>query len=184
MRKEIIRAVWRALRPYGLGHAGADLRIQFPRRIRGHKALHFGDRVSIGSYCWLEGVQEYAGRQFTPSIEVGDDVAIGRFATITAVERVRIGRGCLFSEYTYISDHFHDVFSRASLPLAARPLLPKGPVEIGPYCFLGFRAIVLPGVTLGEGCVVGANSVVTKSFEPYSIVAGVPARLLRKIQHD
>jgi lipopolysaccharide O-acetyltransferase len=114
-------------------------------------------------------------------IAIGDDVAIGRFAMITAVESVRIGHGCLFSESIFISDHAHDAFSHDTAPLAARPLVSGGPVDIGPHCFFGIRAVIMPGVTLGEGCVVGANSVVTKSFPAYAVIAGAPARLIRTL---
>lgn len=60
-----------------------------------------------------------------------------------------------------------------------QPLESKGPVRIGARCFLGYRAAVMPGVTLGEHCVVGANSVVTRSFGSFSMVAGSPARLIK-----
>jgi lipopolysaccharide O-acetyltransferase len=52
-------------------------------------------------------------------------------------------------------------------------------VEIGNECFLGVRVSIMPGVTLGNHCVVGAHSVVTRSFPDFSMVAGVPARLIR-----
>ena len=56
----------------------------------------------------------------------------------------------------------------------------KGPVILGASCFLGMRVTVLPNVQLGEFCVVGANSVVNKSFPAYSMIAGVPARLIKR----
>jgi lipopolysaccharide O-acetyltransferase len=64
--------------------------------------------------------------------------------------------------------------------LVRQPLISKGPVKIGPSCFLGYRVAVLPGVSLGAHCVVGAHSVVTRSFPPYSMLAGVPARIIRR----
>ena len=58
------------------------------------------------------------------------------------------------------------------------------PVSIGDKCFLGCNVVIMPGVKLGENCVVGANSVVTKSFESGSVIAGAPAKLLRKINQQ
>ncbi|WP_345934273.1 acyltransferase [Granulicella sp. WH15] len=60
----------------------------------------------------------------------------------------------------------------------------KGPIRIGRNCFLGYRAAVLPGVTLGEGCVVGINAVVTRSFPAHSMLAGVPAKVIRTFDHS
>jgi len=59
-------------------------------------------------------------------------------------------------------------------------LFHKGGVRLGPHCFVGYRACILSGVQLGERCVVGANAVVTKSFPAFSMVGGIPAKLLKK----
>ena len=54
-----------------------------------------------------------------------------------------------------------------------------GPVTIGNDCWIGRRAIIMPGVKIGDGCVIGANSVVSKDIPPYSVAAGVPARVIK-----
>ncbi len=56
---------------------------------------------------------------------------------------------------------------------------PSQPVSIGNDCWLGANAVILPGVNLGTGCVIGANAVVTRSFPEYSVIGGVPAKLLK-----
>jgi len=94
---------------------------------------------------------------------------------------VTIGDGCLFSEGVYMSDTAHAAGGFDPRPVAQRPLRFKGEVHIGARCFIGYRACILPGVTLGEGCVVGAHAVVTRSFGPGCVLAGVPARLVRTI---
>lgn len=167
-------------RPRGLAALGRGSCIRLPRRLRGRACIQLGERVVIDAHAWLEAIQAWQTQRFRPCIEIGDDVTIGRHVTITATTRVRIGAGSLLSEGVYVSDSGHDVFSPGARPLVQMPLLELGPVEIGPRCFIGFRACVLPGVTLGEGCVVGAQSVVTRSFPAGSVIAGAPARLLRR----
>lgn len=155
--------------------------MNFPRRLRGRAGISFGDRVRVDSHGWIEAIHCYGTQRFRPRIAIARDVAIGRHVTITAVNDVSIGEGCLLSEGVYISDHFHDVMTAGTSPLVERPLVERGAVHIGPRCFIGFRACVLPGVTLGEGCVVGAQAVVTRSFPAGSVLAGSPARLLRTL---
>lgn len=169
------------LRPWASAHAGPGARMGFPRRLRGRQRVHFGRRTRVGAHGWIEAVVRFRDQEFDPHIDIGEDVAIGRYATITCTRLVSIGDGCLFSEGVYISDTAHDVLGFSALPLAHRGLVTGGEVHIGPRCFLGFRACVLPGVTLGEACVVGAHSVVTHSFEAGSVLAGAPARLIRRV---
>ncbi len=169
------------LHPRGLAKAGVNCRLGYPRRIGGAEHIEFGHNVRIDGHGWLDAISEYQGQRFSPRIAIGNDVAIGRHATITAISRIEIGDGCLFSEGIYISDHSHDVTGPGDQPLVQRPLVHDGDVVIGARTFLGFRACVLPGVVLGEHCIVGAHAVVTKSFPPGSVVAGCPARLLRTL---
>lgn len=171
-------------RPRGFKHAGADLRIQLPRRVKGRAFMRMGDTVRVAKGSWIQCFTSYADEHFIPKIEIGDHVQIGFYVTITAIDHIKIGSNCLFSDYVYISDHTHNVFDKDVLPLVKRKLIPKGAVTIGDYCFLGFRAIILPGVTLGDRCVVGAGSVVTKSFPDRSVIAGVPAKLIRTLSDE
>ena len=171
--------ICKLLQPRNCAGIGINARIYFPRKLRGKKNITIGDRTVIGSGSWIEAIESYGNQIFSPRIEIHNDVQIGRYATITAIDGIVIGDGCLISEYVYISDHAHDVYSKYDRPLVRNPLIKKGRVQIGSQCFLGFRSIVLPGVTLGDRCIVGAGAVVTKPFPSNSIIAGVPAELIR-----
>lgn len=170
------------MQPSNCGSIGANSRVSLPRRIKGNQDIFIGDRTVIDSNSWIEAIQIYGDQKFTPIIKIGNDVQVGRYATITAIDEITIGDGCLFSEYIYISDHAHNVFTKDNRPLVRMPLIKKGEVHIGKQCFLGFRSIIMPGVTLGDRCVVGAGAIVTNSFPSNSVLAGVPAKLLRTIE--
>lgn len=181
IKRLLARCLWWWSRPWGLGQLGRDVRLHFPRRLHGRRYLHVGNGVRIGSHSWIEAVQEYQSIRYQPKITIADDCCIGGHCQITAVESVRLGPGCLLSEQVFISDHTHDTFAPSSRPLSEQPLRALGPVEIGPRCFIGIRAVIMPGVRLGEGCVVGANSVVTRSFPAGTVLAGAPARAIRTL---
>jgi acetyltransferase-like isoleucine patch superfamily enzyme len=168
--------------PLGV-RAGRKSFIERPRRIDGPQYIAMGDRSSIGKFCWVGALNSYAGISYSPKIVLGDDVHIGRYVCITAINSVVIENGCLLSEHVYISDHAHSINPEHGL-LADRPLVSKGRVLIGADTFVGYRACILPGVTLGRGCVVGANSVVTRSFPDYSMIAGCPARLIKTYSQE
>ena len=139
------------------------------------------------------------------SVSIGENVSIGPFSTFNAesgfniiVEKnttfhssvdvsgdILIGENCLISTRVAILSTTHQFSSRLSIRKQDSAYIkqnggPKSmPIVIGNDCWLGINSVILPGVTLGDGCVVGANSVVTKSFPAYSVVGGVPAKLLK-----
>lgn len=181
-------AVKRQLKTIAFGppadaRSGAAVFLKRPRRIEGSRHMSFGERVVISEHSWVAAFDRYAGHAYSPQLRIGSDVTIGRYVCITAINEIEIGDGCLFSEHVYISDHIHEHHPDAGL-LVRQPLHSKGPVRIGPSCFLGYRVSVLPGVVLGAHCVVGAHSVVTKSFAAYSMLAGAPAQVIRRFNHD
>jgi len=148
-------------------------------QIEGPEYISIGENSSIGKHSWLACYDQHNDQRFDPKLLIGTNVRIGNYACLTSIDEIRIGDGCLFSDFIYISDHSHQFDPEITTPLDKNPLEAKGRVIIGSNSFLGMRVSILPNVSLGNNCVVGAHSVVTKSFPPYSMVAGVPAKRIR-----
>jgi maltose O-acetyltransferase len=111
---------------------------------------------------------------------LGRRVHLGPWSTISALEAIEVGDDCLIAERVSIRDHDHVYAS------GARPYREQGytvaPVRLGRNVWLGAGVTVIKGVQLGDSCVVAAHAVVTRSFPAGSLVAGVPARLLRTLE--
>jgi acetyltransferase-like isoleucine patch superfamily enzyme len=170
-------------RPMGLASLGKSSFVERPQRLIARGSIRIGHGTQILAHSVMMPIRKYLGQRFTPEIEIGNDVYIGRYVYFTACQKIVIGDGCVLSECVYISDLTHGFDPRGGL-IARQPLASKGPVEIGANCFLGYRVTVMPGVKLGEWCIVGAHSVVTRSFPAYSMIAGAPARLLKVYSPD
>lgn len=139
------------------------------------KGITVGNNVNIGPECIIEcsGVITELGE----GIIIGDNVGISARTFIGARADVVIGHDTIIGPYCSIHAENH-VFEDKKVPIHMQPSSRKG-VVIGPDCWIGAKATILDGVTIGRGCVVAANAVVTKSVPEYSVVAGVPARVIK-----
>lgn len=113
---------------------------------------------------------------FSPRVSLGDYSGIGVNAKIYGT--CRIGSHVMMGEDVTIITRNHR-FDRTDIPMMEQGFEEERPVTIGNDVWIGDKVIILAGVTVGDGCVLGAGSVVTKSVPPYSIAAGVPAKVLR-----
>lgn len=107
------------------------------------------------------------------NIKIGKNTVVNRNVFIDGRFGVEIGANCSISPDVYILSLSHNPNDPEFTTLG-------GAVGLGDRVWVGARAIILPGVKLGDGCVVGAGAIVTKSFPPYSIIAGVPAKFIAK----
>lgn len=107
------------------------------------------------------------------NLELGDNVALSQQTNIYAVDKITIGNNVVVSREAFLCTASHDIASPTME-------LTTAPITIGDNAWICARAIVLPGVTIGEGAVVGAGAVVSKDVEPWTVVGGNPARFIKK----
>ncbi len=115
-------------------------------------------------------------------VRIGQGTFLNRNVMVASQELVEIGSHCMLANSCFVSDASHR-FDDLERPITWQGFESKGPTRIGDNCWLGVGVVVTSGVTIGERCVVGANSVVTHDIPPYSIAAGAPARVLRSIEY-
>ena len=165
-----------------LFYPGAKL-ICYPVYMRGKKSLEYKNGMNIGYGCRFdllntEKTTLYLGKNF----EMGD------YCHIVAIDEVSIGDNCLVASKVFISDCSHGSYSGAtcSMPDQAprsRDLISR-PVSIGNNVWLGENVVVLAGAHIGDGCIIGANSVVTSDIPSNSIAVGVPARVIKRFDQS
>ena len=146
-------------------------------------AIHFGQGVGIGKYSYFLPLKHFAGKDYNPIISIGDGCWIGTRNSFAAIDRIEIGNDVLFAGYVHITDHSHG-YEDINIPMHKQPLISKGPVIIEDQCWLGFGCEILSGVHIGKHSIVAARAVVTKDIPAYCIVAGNPARIVKKYNFE
>lgn len=133
---------------------------------------------------WAKGIVSHCGANvnieknayFTPQLSIGDNSGVGIDCEVYGP--VEIGNDVMMGPdvVIYTSGHKYD---RADVPMWRQGSTETAPVKIGNDVWIGRRAIIMPGVTVGDGSIIGAGAVVTKDVPPYAIVGGVPAKVIK-----
>ena len=156
-----------------------------PVMITGAKHIKVGENVTICRMARIDAVTHYpnTGQVFTPDLEIGDNAVIQVSCHIGCINKVRIGKYTTIAARTLVTDHTHGTVEAndLELPPRHRDLYSKGPVIIGDYVMIGEGCAIMPGVTIGDHAVIGANSVVTKDIPPFCVAAGNPAKVIRNM---
>lgn len=136
--------------------------------------IHLGANFSIGDYSKI--VASGSLSRIGKGVRIGDNVGIGEYSYIGGAGGVTIGANTIAGQYLSIHPENH-CFSGKDVLIRMQSVTRKG-IIIGSNCWIGAKVTFLDGVTIGNGTVIGAGSVVTKSFPSNSVIAGVPARLI------
>jgi acetyltransferase-like isoleucine patch superfamily enzyme len=164
----------------GFGSFGAGSCIGFPAAtLMNVGSIHLGERTLIGRQATLS-VGYAPDDEVLPErgLVIGDRCVIGARTSFTAHASITIGDDVWCGQDVFVSDAGHG-YQELGTPIG-RQFGEQVPVVIGDGCWIGHGAIVLPGTTLGRNVVVAAGSVVRGAVEDHAVVAGVPARVVRR----
>nr|WP_257574927.1 acyltransferase [Shewanella algae] len=166
--------------------------------IKNISYIHFGKYVRIDSNCLIDGLgknglklgdNSYIGpfsrvivssglSNLGEGIELCSNVGVGSHSNLGGSGGVFIGSDTIIGPYFSVHPENH-IFDDLLLPIRLQGTK-RGKIFIGSDCWIGAKVTILSGVNVGDGCVIAAGSVVTKDIPPFSIVAGVPAKAIKK----
>lgn len=135
-------------------------------------AISVGKNSSVGF-----GVRLSAG--FGGKIDISENVAVFDYSIIDIHSKLTVGKNTLIAPFCYITDYDHLIKDK-SKPIIEQGYVSK-PIIIGTNVWLGTHVVILKGVRIGDNSIIGAGSIVTSDIPPNSLAAGVPAKVVKKI---
>jgi acetyltransferase-like isoleucine patch superfamily enzyme len=137
-------------------------------------------RLEIGAHTLLEP-DVWITAPGEARVRIGSGSFLNIAVMVAAVELVEIGNHCMFANGCFVTDGSHR-FDDPDKPVPWQGFDTKGPTRVGDNVWCGAHVVITSGVTVGERCVIGANSVVTRDLPPNTIAAGSPAKVLKRLQ--
>ena len=157
--------------------------VRLPLYIRGKKGIKGGVNLTTGINLRIDIISSSGSN---PTLEIGKNVQINDYVHIGVAEGVTIGDNTLIASKVFISDHNHGNYngSNQSNPLEnpITRVLKSSKICIGSNVWIGEFVVILPGVTIGDGAIIGAMSVVSKDIPGNSIAVGSPAKVIKEYQ--
>lgn len=157
-------------------HFGRKTVLMYPVRLEGEWRIAIGDHVFIGPGSWLQTLS--VNHSESVAISIGRGTSVAGACVISAVRSVTLEENVLVARNVYISDHIHK-YTDTGVPVMAQGVDKIRPVTIKRGAWLGQNVVICPGVTIGMGSVVGANSVVLQDVPDYSVAVGAPAKVVK-----
>ena len=161
--------------------------IRIPFYIRGKSYVDLGIFLTTGVGVRIDAFPKNNSK--SKILKFGSHIQINDYVHIAAIESIEIGNHVLIASKVFITDHNHGYYGsefQADSPLSipAERQEPSKPVIIRDKVWIGEHVCILPGVTIGEGSIIGAMSVVNKNIPPHSIAAGSPAKVIKKYNFE
>lgn len=176
--------------PIRFGNKPRNLSINYPRSIRNPKRIFIGDGVHLGPNCTLKSITgtgslmtrddgRHIEQRFDSRIVIGNRVSATAGLHIAAHEQITIEDDVMLASNVFMSDALHG-YERIDLPYKYQGMVRVAPIVIKRGSWIGQNVVIMPGVSVGEMAIVGANSVVTRDVPDRSIAVGSPARVIRR----
>jgi acetyltransferase-like isoleucine patch superfamily enzyme len=158
--------------------AGKDLIIEDYAEVNcmASKGIVIGDRVTIGRFAIIRPSNAYGGAVGV-GLKIGNNSSIGTYNYIGCSGFIEIGNNVMMGPRVGLFAENH-LFDRTDIPMHEQGVKLEF-IKIEDDCWIGTNSVILAGVTVGKGSIIAAGSVVTKDVKPYSLVGGVPAKLIR-----
>ncbi len=178
LRKHLKFSIWNKLRGFHqssrLGKLGHGVFID-----KNVSLLRYPKNIIIADEVVLKSGAQICSCNVNASIEIGRRTTVGFYAFIYASNSIEIGDDCLIAPFVYIVDSDHSI--EFGSPINTQPNQSKA-IVIGDDVWIATGAKILKGVTIGKGAVIAAGAVVKDNVPPYSIVGGIPAKIIGKRQ--
>lgn len=157
--------------------------VPYPCEIRGGKYISCGKNTFWGPNGILTAWDSFQDEKYKIETTIGDKVTIGMNFHISAINHISIGDNVLTGKCITIIDNGHGTTTLDDLQIApiVRKLCIYGSVLIGRNVWIGDKVTIVGNVNIGEGSVIGSNSVVTKDVPPFSVCGGVPAKIIKQL---
>ena len=177
----LFRRVWAKLFSWSTSGAfasfGSGSVIQPPIRLAGECRIAVGKGVFIGAGSWLQVLE---GAEAGIALQIGDGTSIAGNCVLSAARSVRIGARVLIARGVYVSDHSH-AFDDTRIAVLDQGVTQVDPVEVCDGAWLAENVVIGPGVRVGRGTVIGANSVVLEDVPDHCVAVGAPAKVIRRL---
>jgi len=150
--------------------------------VRNPEFLRIAPGVTVNHDTVIASFPESGMIKYAPHIEIGEGAFIGPYNDFSCYHGIKIGKHVMTAAYVLITDVDHG-YENVEIPIIRQPMTSQGEIALGDGCWIGYRACILSGVTIGRNSVIGANSVVNRNVPDFSVAAGNPVRIIKQYNH-